>query len=592
MRLTIDGRKIRQERFARLGLQGDHNVETVEFVLSRYYHDIDLSHALFYLNFRTPDQETGVLSLDKHLEKDQLVVRWLVGIEATQTPGILNVQLTANSLDRELWHSEITSFEIAGSIQAATSQPLLFQSSSRLQTDSDPPITVSNRKLIIPAKYQNIAVQGDENSQSVTVLLPRYYDGRDLSVYTVLLKTVSSGGRDDLLFIDRTVNDDTLTMEWVLKPPQTSFAGRLQLQLCVEGKGFRWQSETASIQILTSLGGEPIIPTVPSFIEETLSAIAAYAAEVRSIAENLSGDIQQSASYAQEQGNYAKSTADDILAKLSAGEFQGEKGNPGPPGADGEKGEKGEKGEPGQRGEKGEPLTIAGRFESIELLISTFPEGDGDHSYLVGDSLFIWDGSSWYNCGPIRGEKGEKGERGDTGARGERGATGPALCLKGSFESLVLLETAFPSGDGENTYLAEGHLCVWNGVRWIDCGEFAPKGEPGEKGEKGERGEPLSIAGVYPSLAELNMAWPEGDGNHSYLAGGRLYLWSDGSWADCGSLQADAEAARQYMEEARAARDEAIFTRQSLFYDIDGGNAATQSEIIFDGGNADGNSNN
>ena len=186
----------------------------------------------------------------------------------------------------------------------------------------------------------------------------------------------------------------------------------------------------------------------------------------------------------------------------------------------------------------------------------------------------------------MRGVPGERGEKGDPGVSLAR--------IAGRFDNADQLAAAHPEGDGANGYLVGGSLYLWDRMLWRDCGPYQIKGDKGEKGdpgEKGERGMPLRLAGCYADLAALAAAHPGGDGQNSYLAGGRIYLWDGAAWADCGAFQGDAAAAERFMQEAQTARDETREAARSFYYDIDGGSAAEGTRIILDGGKANASSN-
>lgn len=99
----------------------------------------------------------------------------------------------------------------------------------------------------------------------------------------------------------------------------------------------------------------------------------------------------------------------------------------------GEKGDTGDKGVKGETGATGVGLTIKGSYDSYEELIAEHPTGNNGDSYLVNESLYVWNGNAWENVGNIKGDIGATSEteaKGDTRAKGDigdKGDTGDAF---------------------------------------------------------------------------------------------------------------------------------------------------------------------
>lgn len=73
-------------------------------------------------------------------------------------------------------------------------------------------------------------------------------------------------------------------------------------------------------------------------------------------------------------------------------------------------------GSKGADGEKGTSITIKGTLSSSADLPT--PPADPSDCYVIGQDLWVWDGSKWYNAGQFKGDKGDKGDAGDDGADG------------------------------------------------------------------------------------------------------------------------------------------------------------------------------
>lgn len=81
----------------------------------------------------------------------------------------------------------------------------------------------------------------------------------------------------------------------------------------------------------------------------------------------------------------------------------------------------------GLQGLPGQGLSIKGLYASSSALNAAVPTGTLGDGYLVGSDLYVWDGNSWENVGPIVGPTGPTGPSdGPTGPTGPQGAQGPA----------------------------------------------------------------------------------------------------------------------------------------------------------------------
>jgi len=81
----------------------------------------------------------------------------------------------------------------------------------------------------------------------------------------------------------------------------------------------------------------------------------------------------------------------------------------------------GPQGPAGSTGIPGQGLSIKGSYATSTALTTALPTGALGDGYLVGTNLYIWDGNSWENAGPILGPTGPTGPSG-----GPTGPTGPA----------------------------------------------------------------------------------------------------------------------------------------------------------------------
>jgi len=147
-------------------------------------------------------------------------------------------------------------------------------------------ITVKERILDILPHWRKINVQNDKNAEKVKICCPRYYNGTDLSQYSMYLKTISQGGRDDIL-LTQTVSADTISAQWTLCPPQTSYNGTLVIQLYFSGTNFKWETKPAEIEIIRSEDASTVVPATPSAYTQWLSAIQEIADDAETAKEAI-----------------------------------------------------------------------------------------------------------------------------------------------------------------------------------------------------------------------------------------------------------------------------------------------------------------
>lgn len=135
--------------------------------------------------------------------------------------------------------------------------------------------------MYIPVGWRQINIGNDKNAEKIPIEVPRYYGSEktDLSEYAMYLKTVSEGGRDDIL-LSPEIGENTLSAVWTLRPPQTSFCGPLFLQLRFEGEDFKWETSISQIEILPSADARPVVPVSPSAYEGWLSDMQSVADSV------------------------------------------------------------------------------------------------------------------------------------------------------------------------------------------------------------------------------------------------------------------------------------------------------------------------
>ena len=133
-------------------------------------------------------------------------------------------------------------------------------------------ILIEQRKLNTPKDLRNIAVQQDNNSEVIYFIVPRYINENDLSNNSFLLKTLSRGGRNDVLFSSKDIEvlKDTIKIKWVIDEFSTSYCGELQIQLTVFNENFKWQTEIAKVNILKTIDDANLATSKVGLIEDLI----------------------------------------------------------------------------------------------------------------------------------------------------------------------------------------------------------------------------------------------------------------------------------------------------------------------------------
>lgn len=400
MDITVSGRKLPVSEIM-LGVRGDNNVESIRFLIPRMTSaGVDLSQGIGYAVFRLPSGTDGQVSLTPEvIDDDTVAMTLLVGAQMTSERGRGKLALKISGLESVMWSSEICDTFVVNTIDMPSPQPVsMFRAvtvGERIaEPESEQPLTVTERTINIPAELQTIAVANDENSETVSIVVPRYFDGQDLSEYDFILHTEMAGnGVDDILFNNqngqmKAVEDSTVTLTWVLRPPQTSYEGELSIQLLVQGEEFKWHSLIGELTIAKHISGESVIPSAPSMygqwlaeMQDLIDKINASASAVDDFNANLpviqeaESNAQAAAASAEEAGSSASAAAASAEEAKKAAESASQAA-----------------------------ADSKGWYANAEALRSAHPTAENGAWAIVGDTDTIWvwdsDTSAWVESSP------------------------------------------------------------------------------------------------------------------------------------------------------------------------------------------------
>lgn len=135
--------------------------------------------------------------------------------------------------------------------------------------------SVVHEKRIDLSEIQRLVIEGDA-IDSVAFVVPRYYNGADLSQYDIYLKYENDAGKGENLLLEQSsVNHKDITLIWQVKEGFSQDRGQHNIQLwCAdivnEKTLLKWQTYPARIEVINSLSPTPITLTTPEILEQYL----------------------------------------------------------------------------------------------------------------------------------------------------------------------------------------------------------------------------------------------------------------------------------------------------------------------------------
>ena len=98
-------------------------------------------------------------------------------------------------------------------------------------------IDLNTRQIIIPKSVTQLGVESDDDVKAVTFSMPRHYYGNDLSEFNFYINYLNAKKEGDLFEVfkdDMTVEEDTLTFEWVVGRNALAFKGNAIFNVCMK----------------------------------------------------------------------------------------------------------------------------------------------------------------------------------------------------------------------------------------------------------------------------------------------------------------------------------------------------------------------
>ena len=141
------------------------------------------------------------------------------------------------------------------------------------------------RKITVPDELKNIAVQYDNNVETVTFDCPRYWDDHDLSEMQVFINYIAPDGMEGQYHCEDVTVDNAnqalIHFTWTILANVTKSSGQVRFLICIkeadeEGNELRhWNSQICSdLNVLKGLEADPPIPEkYPDVITQILDRL-------------------------------------------------------------------------------------------------------------------------------------------------------------------------------------------------------------------------------------------------------------------------------------------------------------------------------
>lgn len=222
----------------------------------------------------------------------------------TQSYSLINGQATVPA-------SSIVSgtFSISASSDLYSTNDMEFTASVNYAGNEVSPIV--NKTVYLNENQINI--YNEDRSQYIHFIMPRYYDGVDLSTKTCRIHWYSP--ENNVADYDAATNvqtvGDNIIFTWLVKNALTQYVGEIQFVIEFYGTNYLWKSKLTTLEVLESLsdtGGLTPAPTdqwYQAFVVEMngkVAAAAASAEEAQALVDSLAPAYSSSETY--EVGEY------------------------------------------------------------------------------------------------------------------------------------------------------------------------------------------------------------------------------------------------------------------------------------------------
>lgn len=265
-------------------------------------------------------------------------------------------------------------------------------------------ILKANQKYIDTSNIAHLLVNGEKNADIISIEVNRYYHDIDLSNCDFILRAVNENQNLIDQTLEKSINDNTIILKWVINEYFTAVDGRLLLEIrAIEGDNLILKYVMSPIYVKSSATGEglPSLDTVEKALDDMQELL------------KQAQDIAVKVPYIENGTWWCWNVSLNKYIDTSI-QAQGEKGDTGEKGQDGLNGINGNDGKDGKNGLSAYEIWLNQGNTGTEIDFLNSLKGDkgeqGERG-LQGEQ-------------GIQGIQGEKGDRGDTGEHGADGKDG------------------------------------------------------------------------------------------------------------------------------------------------------------------------
>lgn len=272
-------------------VQGDSNSRHFIIICDRYYDGIDLSEKQCSIKYTNPNRPGGTTLIEDtsiNVLDNSLSITWYPDVSVTLYDGDLFFALQFTCEDESyIWQTKPATLAISEGLIIENYAPEIdisilreYIENARMyniddMTDEHEPIYIENRT--IKCDKINVAINGDSNSQLITFIMPRYFEGVDLSEKIITIKYINANNQGDRnCGINMVTDENTITFGWLLSNIATCQPGEVRFSIEVlsydETNGlYDWQTLPSSIVIEEGLNVDRATPEYPpSWVQDMI----------------------------------------------------------------------------------------------------------------------------------------------------------------------------------------------------------------------------------------------------------------------------------------------------------------------------------
>lgn len=233
--------------------------------------------------------------------------------------------------------------------------------------------------------------QGEAMVDRPRIILPRSYEGLDISALHYEMRAVSEKETMVRRALEKNLDNERLILTWTVTAEFTAVAGMLKLTVIgIDSSGAEIIKITSDgVSVKPDPEGEWTAPP-PDVIGDAINQMTVIQAAVNNSKDQAVAAADR-AEQASKKNPYIGGNGNWYVWNGTAYVDSGV-GATGPQGA---KGDQGNIGPRGPKGDPGAPLHVAGSYPTAEALEAAHPAGDGDNAYLVAGAVYVWDGTAW-----------------------------------------------------------------------------------------------------------------------------------------------------------------------------------------------------